>query len=466
MSTTRRAFLKGSAAAAALAGLGLLKPRFAFAANAAGNGHNVFYIFLRGGADPLALFPMIQGQVKSVVQSRRSAIWVTPRELSWWDQAARANSVGVHPKFADLISEIEALGGPASCGMSLINEVGITSPDGSHKQSFSHDIATTQSLVGTTSANIAGYSQGFIGALCDAYAMPFMSVSAVAFDNPLLYETQSAPRPFVLSSGLGNFTWTGRGYLSEVNCGSTCGGSDTISSGADDSAYSRSIMRRLAGIAPADIPQSAAWHEASESVFAAMPYASQIAAINPDEVYFRRPGSNTLTDFSNQLRDVARFADWSNSQAAPEDVRGSSKVFAASLGGWDTHTNIVSTVDANVAVLSAGIKGLVHHLASVGLLARSSIIVDTEFGRTIAANGSSGTDHGGARKQLIIGGGISSRVIGPEPSLTEASGQNYFSCQVPPTTALKSILRRAGFNDARLGSVFAEALPGESVLEL
>lgn len=87
--------------------------------------------------------------------------------------------------------------------------------------------------------------------------------------------------------------------------------------------------------------------------------------------------------------------------------------------GWDTH----SGQNARLASQLKGLDGLMAGLQE-GLGATWSqtvILVATEFGRTAAANGTGGTDHGTGAAALLVGGAVDGgRVITDWPGLKPA----------------------------------------------
>lgn len=88
--------------------------------------------------------------------------------------------------------------------------------------------------------------------------------------------------------------------------------------------------------------------------------------------------------------------------------------------GWDTH----SGQDARLAAQLRGLDGLIGALRE-GLGAvwgQTVILVATEFGRTVAANGTGGTDHGTASAAMVVGGAVQGgRVLADWPGLARAN---------------------------------------------
>ena len=70
------------------------------------------------------------------------------------------------------------------------------------------------------------------------------------------------------------------------------------------------------------------------------------------------------------------------------------------------------------------------------------MLVATEFGRTAAANGTGGTDHGTASVALLAGGAVKGgRVLGDWPGLAPAS--LFQGRDLRPTTGLDALIATA-----------------------
>jgi uncharacterized protein (DUF1501 family) len=87
--------------------------------------------------------------------------------------------------------------------------------------------------------------------------------------------------------------------------------------------------------------------------------------------------------------------------------------------GWDTHTNQVGpygVLPRNLAILDAGLDALATTLGP--RWSSSAVIVVTEFGRTVAMNGTAGSDHGTASAAFVVGGAVKGgQVIADWPGL-------------------------------------------------
>lgn len=105
--------------------------------------------------------------------------------------------------------------------------------------------------------------------------------------------------------------------------------------------------------------------------------------------------------------------------------------------GWDTH----SGQDARLTRQLLGLDGLIGGLRDgMGAIwAQTVVLVATEFGRTVAANGTSGTDHGTAAAAMLIGGAIKGgQIVADWPGL--APGNLLEGRDLRPTLALDRVI--------------------------
>jgi uncharacterized protein (DUF1501 family) len=106
-------------------------------------------------------------------------------------------------------------------------------------------------------------------------------------------------------------------------------------------------------------------------------------------------------------------------------------------GGWDTH----SGQNARLALQLRGLDGLVGALREgMGAAwAHTVVLVATEFGRTVAANGTGGTDHGTGSTAMVIGGDVQGgRILSDWPGL--GPGDLYEGRDLKPTLALDTLI--------------------------
>ena len=117
------------------------------------------------------------------------------------------------------------------------------------------------------------------------------------------------------------------------------------------------------------------------------------------------------------------------------------RVAVIEVGGWDTHANQGAEqgqLANRLRSLDLGLEGLRTSLGAAWK--DTAMLVVTEFGRTVAVNGTRGTDHGTATCALLLGGAVQGgRVIADWPGL--ATADLYQQRDLKPTRDLRSIFK-------------------------
>ena len=90
-------------------------------------------------------------------------------------------------------------------------------------------------------------------------------------------------------------------------------------------------------------------------------------------------------------------------------------------GGYDTHANQTAQINNDLKYVSDTLYAFQRDLESRGLADRVLINVWSEFGRRATENGS-GTDHGAAGLQLVIGTKARGQMVGEFPGLATGTG--------------------------------------------
>jgi uncharacterized protein (DUF1501 family) len=121
--------------------------------------------------------------------------------------------------------------------------------------------------------------------------------------------------------------------------------------------------------------------------------------------------------------------------AAPDGPR----VAVLEMLGWDTHAGQGALVGRLAGVMKALGEGLDELKASLGpVWQKTAVAVVTEFGRTVAVNGTNGTDHGTGTVAFLLGGAVAGgRVLGRWPGLA----QLYENRDLMPTTDLRAVMK-------------------------
>jgi len=93
------------------------------------------------------------------------------------------------------------------------------------------------------------------------------------------------------------------------------------------------------------------------------------------------------------------------------------RIFYVSQGGYDTHTNQTGAHERLLKDLGDSVKGFIADIKAQGNLSRVTVMTFSEFGRRVAENASSGTDHGAAAPMFLIGEKVKAGLLGKYPSL-------------------------------------------------
>ena len=113
-------------------------------------------------------------------------------------------------------------------------------------------------------------------------------------------------------------------------------------------------------------------------------------------------------------------------------VEAGARFVTLTYGGWDHHVSIVAGMRAQLPAFDQAYAALISDLDSRGLLAKTIVVVSTEFGRTPKINGNAGRDHwskvfsvalagGGLKRGVIVG---SSGPTASEPEDTPVSPED------------------------------------------
>jgi len=90
------------------------------------------------------------------------------------------------------------------------------------------------------------------------------------------------------------------------------------------------------------------------------------------------------------------------------------------LDGWDTHHNQTNDLTRKFLALDDALTALRTSLGSSW--DKSCVVVCSEFGRTAAANGTKGTDHGTGGLTMLLGGAIKGgKLYGDWPGVKETA---------------------------------------------
>ena len=82
------------------------------------------------------------------------------------------------------------------------------------------------------------------------------------------------------------------------------------------------------------------------------------------------------------------------------------RIVVVSVGGFDTHSNQLTTHDALLDDLAKGIDTFIQKVAAAGASDRTLLVTTSEFGRRVGENASGGSDHGAGGMSMMFGGAV------------------------------------------------------------
>lgn len=144
--------------------------------------------------------------------------------------------------------------------------------------------------------------------------------------------------------------------------------------------------------------------------------------------------ANNMADDVSTKQDPASFGKLAASFLAKAD---GPRIAMIETGGWDTHTAQEGRLARQLKSLDSMVAAIRDGLGPIW--AKTTIVVATEFGRTAAANGTGGTDHGTGSTAMILGGDVNGgRVIADWPGLSNS--ELYEGRDLKPTINLATLI--------------------------
>jgi uncharacterized protein (DUF1501 family) len=171
--------------------------------------------------------------------------------------------------------------------------------------------------------------------------------------------------------------------------------------------------QRLAVPSPSDNPLMAAAATSMRNLFnvsgTVQPILAKPAPASEDLPTVAGGNAGGDTDLSRQLNVVAKLI----AAGAP------TRAWSVSLGGFDTHANEANAQALLLGTVSKSITTFLSQMKASGRSKDITVLVYSEFGRRVKANGSEGTDHGTAGPVFLIGDRVTGGFYGDQPSLSK-----------------------------------------------
>lgn len=216
-------------------------------------------------------------------------------------------------------------------------------------------------------------------------------------------------------------------------------------------------MNRLIGLLPADAARALALSPGLPSAMRGPNPASNFAPTRlPDpsgdllarvtDLYAHDAALRSLWQTALETRAMAGDQDGGLAQGRADAGALAARLMAPSdgarlmmieTGGWDTHSGQKARMNISLAALDRMVGSIKTGLGAAW--ADTVILVATEFGRTVAANGTGGSDHGTGAVAMLLGGAVKGgRIIADWPGLTSAD--LYDGRDLRPTMQLEALI--------------------------
>ena len=153
--------------------------------------------------------------------------------------------------------------------------------------------------------------------------------------------------------------------------------------------------------------------------------------VDYDGIFTAAGGTNTTTQ--RRLKTVAKMI------AGRHSTTNGRPIFFVSMGGFDTHQNLLGDHANLMTDLGASLQGFRDALTAQGDFGSVVTMVGSEFGRTFTPNGNNvaaGSDHGWGGHLMFMGGAIDGgRLLGTHPDFRLGEGLDTGRGRWIPTTS-------------------------------
>ncbi|WP_298438940.1 DUF1501 domain-containing protein [uncultured Ferrimonas sp.] len=419
-SASRRRFLRRGAGAAVTATLGLGLPQLVQAASfaaqttaASGDFKALIYLFLQGGNDSFNMVaPKAPGPLRDRYQSFRKKgaiaadklVAINPSDAVTIVGGEQYDGFGMHPNCADLaamfnqgdlgvVANMGNLVAPTSRQQYLDSAVELPPQLFSHadqQRQFqsSPSVQWQQGVGGALAQQLASFNQ-------DQQVSPLISLAG---RNTFQVSQDPTLSTFALSA---NGAFTLRGYYS------------------DRKSLLDNLMQvntdHLMAQKHLDTLQNA--QQAKNIIEQAYAIADN-NGVDYDQIFARHNAGSS--DVGQQLKTVAKLI------AGRDSTSNRRPVYFVSMGGFDTHQNLLPEHADLMAQLNGALAALREALVEQGDFDQALTFVGSEFGRTFIPNGdddAAGTDHGWGGHALVMGGMVQGgKIYGSHPDLQVGQG--------------------------------------------
>lgn len=138
--------------------------------------------------------------------------------------------------------------------------------------------------------------------------------------------------------------------------------------------------------------------------------------------------------FSTDLKQVTQLI------AARNKLGSRRQIFLVQLDGWDHHHNLLKGQNTMLPILSRGLSAFREALIEQDIFDHVTTFTQSEFGRSLESSGT-GSDHGWAGHQFVMGGGVrGNQIFGEYPDLACDNPLDIGGGCYKPTTSMDEYL--------------------------
>jgi uncharacterized protein (DUF1501 family) len=132
-------------------------------------------------------------------------------------------------------------------------------------------------------------------------------------------------------------------------------------------------------------------------------------------------------------------------------------IYYMTQGGYDQHDSLISVLNSNLTTLNGAVKAYYDETVSQGIQNEVTMLIYSEFGRSLTQNGT-GTDHAWGGHCMVLGGAVIGGLYGTQPDLSltgndMADARGYLVPTTPFDSVYATLMRWMDIPDALSGGV-------------
>jgi len=169
-------------------------------------------------------------------------------------------------------------------------------------------------------------------------------------------------------------------------------------------------------------------------------------AISSADTFSRAFEDIELTQDYSTIENYGRRAQAVSEAILSHEVRGSDRdVIFMTLPKWDQHVYLKADLSENFVILDGVLSTIEKEMKAQGLWEQVTVMVTSEFGRTLTPNSSAGSDHAWGGNYMILGGDVDGgKIHGEYPSdLTDDGPLGLGRGRMIPSTSWESMFHGA-----------------------